>query len=121
VVPEDLAHFARSLQSLWALDLLSLLYRQRDRTWTVAALTRELRSTERFVRETVAMLEGRQVLTSGPDDGVAYHPGTPAIDDLVGRLIEFYRLRPSALSDAVYSLPNERLRLFSDAFKLRKD
>jgi len=121
VISDDLAGFAQSLQSLWALDLLTLLHRDPARRWTVDALTRELRSTGSLVREIIANLEHRGLLARDADGSVRYQASTPELDDLVGRLIQFCAARPLALMREIYSRPNEKLRIFSDAFKLRKD
>ncbi|HUA52138.1 MAG TPA: hypothetical protein VMB81_08235 [Candidatus Sulfotelmatobacter sp.] len=121
MISEDLATFAQSLQSLWALDLLTLLHRDRARRWTVDALTRELRSTESLIREIITTLERRGLLARGADGSVRYQPSTAELDDLTGRLIQCCAERPLALVREIYSRPNENLRIFSDAFKLRKD
>ena len=121
MIPDDLAAFAQSLQSFWALDLLTLLHRDRARRWTVDAVTRELRSTESLVREIIASLEHRGLLARDADGSVRYQPSAPELDDLVGRLLHCCAERPLALMREIYSRPNKKLRIFSDAFKLRKD
>lgn len=120
-ISEDLAQFARRLRSLWAIQVLHLLYQDRARVWMVSDICRDLRSTDRLIVDTTALLSQCGVIACEGDGSVRYQPATPEIDDLVERLIQVYRLRPLALTNEIYSLPNERLRVFSDAFKLKKD
>jgi len=121
VVPDDLAQFACSLRSLWALDVLNLLYRSRPREWTVPDVTRELRSSDTLVEQTLALLEGRGLVARDASGLARYQFADPATDDLVARLMELYKVRPVALIDLIYSDTNQKLRILSNAFRLKKD
>lgn len=121
MIADDLIQFAQSLRSVWALDVLNLLYRERARHWTAEDLTRELRSNEDLISEIITRFERCGVLARGSDGSLRYQPSTPALDELIGRLVQYYAERPLALTREIYRTPNEKLRIFSDAFKLRKD
>jgi hypothetical protein len=121
VVQEDVADFARSLRSIWALDLLMLLFREPERAWLTDDLARQLRIGEPFIRQNTAALERRQILVRERNAAIRYAPTDPAVDDLIRRLARIYAQRPLAVTREIYNNPNEKLRIFSDAFKIKKE
>jgi hypothetical protein len=121
VIDDDLAQFVQSLQSLWAVDVLLLLYRERAQSWTVEAITRELRSSAPLIREIVIKLERGDLVSRQADGALRYGASTAALEDLVTRLDRLRNERPLALARELYRAPNDKLQTFSDAFKLKKD
>jgi hypothetical protein len=121
VIPDEVADFARSLRSLWAIELLLLLYRAPDRVWRSADLVRELRSSAPLVEEVLALLVEAGIVRR--DDAGAYRYGatTPQLGELVAALDRLHSERPLSLAREIHSTPNEKLRAFSDAFRLKKD
>lgn len=121
MIEPDLTLFAQSLQSLWAVDVLVLLQRERERLWHIDGITRELRSNPSLIREIVARLERLRLLSRQADGSVRYAPADDVLDGLVERLVKLRRERPLALVREIYGAPNEKLQSFSNAFKLKKD
>lgn len=109
------------MQSLWALDVLNLLYRHCPREWTVADITRELRSSEALIDNTLALLKSRGVVARDGQGKARYQPADPVIDTLVARLMDLYKVRPRTLVDLIYSDANRKLRILSDAFRIKED
>lgn len=118
---DDLRRFAQSLQSLWGVDVLLLLYREPAKAWTIATITRQLRSTEALTRGIVARLERQGLVAQQPDGTVRYVADGPTLKSLVERLSRLQAERPSTLVRDIYGAPNETLQDFSDAFRLKKD
>ena len=52
-ISDELAELVRSLRSLWAIELLLLLYREPERSHTIDDLVRELRSNAQLVGDVV--------------------------------------------------------------------
>jgi DNA-binding IclR family transcriptional regulator len=121
VIPDDIGDFARSLRSLWAIELLLLLYRAPDRTWRPADLVRELRSSPRLVEEVLALLVDIGIVQRDSGDAYRYGATSTRLGELVGALDRMHRERPLSLAREIHSMPNEKLRAFSDAFRLKKD
>lgn len=121
MIPEQVVAFARSLRSLWAIELLLLLYRVPNHTWRPEDLVRELRSSPRLVEEVLALLTEAGIVRR--DDGGSYHYGaaTPELHELVAALDRLHSERPLSLAREIHSMPNEKLRAFSDAFRLTKE
>lgn len=120
MLESDLTLFAQSLRSLWTVDVLLLLQRERERRWSVEAITRELRSNPSLVREILGRLERLGLLAYDNEGHARYAPATDALDDLVKHLGKLQSERPLALAREIYGEPNDKLQTFSNAFKLKK-
>lgn len=116
---EDIFAFVQaSVRSVWALELLLLLRRDPQRAWHPDELVRELRSSLAIVHEELTGLRSAGLV--GETDGCfRYGPVAPALDALVDGLQTTYAARPMAVVKAIMAAPNEKLRIFSDAFRLK--
>ena len=121
MIDQDLLTFIHSsIRSVWALELLLLMRRERERTWTGDALARELRANERLVGEVLGDFE-TSGLVSRSDGGFAYAPAAPVLAELCDRLEAAYRERPVGLVKAIMAAPKDKLQIFADAFRFRND
>jgi hypothetical protein len=119
VTDEEIFAFVRtSVRSVWALELLLLLRRDPQRAWRSDELVRELRSSPAIVQEELTALRTARLV--GEADGCfRYQPLAPALDALVNGLQTAYAARPMAVVKAIMAAPNDKLRIFSDAFRLK--
>ncbi len=106
-----------SFGSVWTLELLLLLSRHRKRAWLREDLVRELRSSDQVVAEGVERLVscGLVIVDNGH---IRYAPASGAQDDLVQQLEEEYRTRPASIRRLIVQGGDQKLRSFSEAFKL---
>ena len=120
MLDDDLLTFIQgSIRSVWGLEVLLLLRRSGDRTWSAEAVARELRANERLVSDQLRTLETAGLTSCGPD-GCAY-AAAPSLDGLCGRLEAAYRERPGQVIKAIMAGPNDKLQIFANAFRLRGD
>lgn len=123
-VPDDVRRFLdANVESVDQLEILRVLSEDPGRGRAVAELAAEIQAAPDAAAADVAALEARGLLTATGRgrDAVARHGGrTPALDGEVARLLAAYRERPVTMIRLVYARATERLRAFSDAFKLRK-
>lgn len=117
---EVLAFAAASMASLWTLELVLLLRSGADRTWTVEELIRELRSSNSAVCEGLARLSDNGLVAEPASGQWTYQPASEQVETLVSELEAVYRSKPAAVIRAIVSAPNRKLRLLSDAFKLKE-
>ena len=118
MLDEDLLTFIQgSIRSVWGLEVLLLLRRERDRTWSAEAVARELRANDRLVSDQLVTLETSGLVSCG-QEGCAY-AAAPALDGLCGRLEAAYRERPGQVIKAIMAGPNDKLQIFADAFRFR--
>lgn len=120
-MPEDdvLAFVRTSIKSVWALELLLLLRRGRQRAWPAAELVRELRSSDAAVSEAAAGLRRAGFVAVNAGGMHRYQPASPALDDTAREIEALYAEKPTAVVKSITSAPNDKLRIFADAFKLK--
>lgn len=117
----DLVAFAREhMRSVWAVELLLILRRDRERCWPAEALVAELRASTNLVGDILRGFE-----TSGLamcDDASCWHyaPASPVLDGLSERLEAAYRERPVAVINLI-ARPPDPIQGLADAFKWRGD
>lgn len=110
-----------SFGSVWALELLLLLYRQQNRTWYRHELVGELRSSELVVNESIARLVASGLIVIGEHGTLAFSPTSDSVSTLVPELDEEYQKRPAAIRRLIVQGPTGKLKSFSDAFRLDWD
>lgn len=117
---DEIFAFARNrIRSAWALELLLLLRQDRARTWGIADLVRELRSSEAVIVPCLDALKSEGLVDGVAEEGFRYQPASEDLDAACGELAKLYASRPMALAKAIMKAPNEKLSIFSNAFKLK--
>jgi hypothetical protein len=117
---QDLRQFiTSSFRSVWALELLLLLKRER-RPWRQDELVTTMRASDLVISKALASLLAAG-LASQDEDGVLYMPVSADVAKLVERTESLYAARPDAVRRAIVSASVEGLTAFADAFRLRKD
>ena len=119
---EELHTFIRAnLRSLWALELLLLMRRERDRSWSADELNRELRGSVSLVQEILHQFRDAGLVELGQEGGYRYRPRTAALDGLVEQLADAYTESPLAVVKSIVAAPNAKIQTLADAFKVKKD
>jgi hypothetical protein len=114
-----LTFIQRHLKSVWALELLLLFYNNPQRDWHREALVRELRGSEVVVNEALSQLKIARLVHETPERTFKYSPGDSSLHQMVSEISEIYSTRPVAVIKAISGSPSEKLKIFSDAFKIR--
>lgn len=121
-ISEDTLHFVRSkIKSVWALELLLFLHGNPSKSWSVDALTAELRSSRFVVSEVMAAFEASGLVIEEAEGLYRYHPASSQLDRLVQQVETAYAERPVALVKTILTAPNDKIQTFADAFRLKKD
>lgn len=118
--PDFIEAIESSLDSVWTLELLLVLYADPEKGWTTSDLVAELRSSELIVKQSVAFLTGVGLAIEDNDARVKFRPVARDLEVFVERLEREYRARPSAVRRLIVGRANSKLQSFSDAFLLRK-
>jgi predicted transcriptional regulator len=117
---DDVLRFvAASFPSVWALELLLALKRER-RPWSREELVATLRASELVVSRALEALAAAG-LASFEDGGAIYLPVNADVDRLVEQVEQTYRTRPNAVRRAIIAASACSATAFADAFKLRRD
>jgi hypothetical protein len=117
---DDILRFvAASFPSVWALELLLTLKRER-RIWTREELVAALRASELVVSHALDALLAAG-LASMDSEGAVYLPVNADVEDCVERVEQLYRSRPNRVRRTIISASTGSAAAFADAFKLRRD
>jgi len=116
---EDILQFIRSsFRSVWALELLLVLKRER-RPWSSSELVATMRASDLVVSNALDSLLAAG-LASLEGEGARYMPVNQQVMDYVERTEKLYATRPDAVRRAIVSASGSGLAAFADAFRLRK-
>lgn len=118
---EILRFICQTIGSIWALELLLLIRHDSSRAWTVDTLSRELRSSAGIVADVLARFRNEGLVIAGPDGRYRYRPASARIEAIVERLAEAYAKYPVAVTEAIYASPDHKIRLFAEAFRLKRE
>lgn len=118
---DDILTFVgKSIRSVWALEVLVCLKRDAGRSWRANELERELRSSAVAIRDALASLQAAQLIVEPDSGNYRYDPKSPELDRIADLIERTYITTPMTLIKALFADPNEKLRLFADAFKLKE-
>jgi hypothetical protein len=110
--------FARTIRSVWTIEILLCLARTPERRWREEELVRELRASASVVNKGLRTLSAVGLV--GEDNSrFRYFPASDARRELVATLAELYRLRPLAVTSAIFEAENPVQR-FANAFRIGK-
>jgi DNA-binding transcriptional ArsR family regulator len=102
VVEEDIIAFIRAhLGSLYALDLLLLIKRDRNRSWQPGELVRELRSSQTAVAEALSRLVQAELVTEKPPGSYRFAPTSPERERLASEIERVYTSKPIRSVEAI--------------------
>ena len=120
VPSDDLLRFiGSSFRSVWALELLLILKRDR-RLWSREELVSTMRASELVVSKAVDGLVSAG-LASLEGDGLMYMPINDEVANCIEEVEKLYSTSPDAVRRAIVSASATGATAFADAFKLRKD
>jgi hypothetical protein len=121
-IPEDVhSLILRSLESPAFLDVLLLLHDGPGRAWQAPDVAATLHLGEVEASRALVTLRQAGILavTIGKDVAYSYRP-QPETAQTIDALADHYRQEPQAVLDLIANRPRQKLRLFADAFRLRK-
>jgi DNA-binding IclR family transcriptional regulator len=116
---ELLGFIGSSFRSVWALELLLLLKRER-RTWAKSELVATLRASDLVVSKALDSLVAAG-LASVDDEGAAYMPVSGEVAMRIDEAEQLYLTRPNAVRRAIVSAETSSATAFANAFRLKKD
>lgn len=122
MLPAGADRFLRNtIRSIWDLELLLLLRAYRARLWTVDDLVRELRASVLIVADALGSLQKAGLVSKSGNETYQFWPISPELDQLVAEVAAIYASAPAAVTEAILSAPSANIRIFADAFKIKKD
>lgn len=123
-LPQEIQEFIfQNIDSLEQIEVLLLLSGSPERTWTPNEVNIQLRSSAESVQKRLQSLVARGLVAEVDSQTHAhqYRPATPTLAHAVDQLAENYRERRLKVIECIFSKPISSLRIFADAFRIRKD
>jgi len=122
VARRELEEFIRAtFRSVWALELLCMLRKNRDRTLAHREMVDSLRASDFVVSQSLDNLASAGLVSREADGSARYCPSDRRADQLVEQTEEFYASSPNAVRRLIALSLNPGLTAFADAFRLRRD
>jgi hypothetical protein len=108
--------------SLGALEVLLLLLKSPQRSWTVDSITKELRSNTNMIRGFVHFFQSKGVLKN-EGENYSLVQGHDAFLRNLQELSELFSERPVTILNEIYSTPktSSKIQIFADAFRIKKE
>ena len=118
---EQVSRFIRSsFRSVWSLEVLLLLKRER-RPWTDEEIITALRASDLIVSQSLEALSAAGLVVTDQDGLSEYRPANDAAALLVDESEKLYAQSPDAVRRLILGSSTSGLAAFADAFRLRKD
>jgi len=120
-LPADVRAFIRAhIGALDPLEILLLLHTRRGAALAAAEVARELRLDVGHSSKCLEELAARGFLATEPQ-GYRWAPASVELDRGFEALAKAYTERRVAVITAIFSGGSDRVQLFADAFRIRKD
>jgi hypothetical protein len=117
---KDILTFIQThIGSVYTLEVLLRLKGDRNRVWQPGELIQDLRSSRTAVTHALRSLVMAGLVVEDPADSYRLGPASPEHDQVVEAIEKLYADKPTRVVKAIIAHSDEKLRAFSDAFKLR--
>jgi hypothetical protein len=123
-ISEELKSFIHAnIDSVEMVEILNQLCQESSRAWSPAEIADRLYIQKASARERLMALAHKRLCTQidAKEECYQYDKIDVERDRRVKELLEAYRVRRVAVITLIFSKPADEVKLFSDAFRLRKD
>lgn len=119
---DDVTSFIRStFRSVWSLETMLFLFRNRERAWDRGELVTALRGSESTVGHSIELLASSGLVETDEAGAACFRPASADLERLAAATAERYARTPDAVRRQIAQAANSGLTAFADAFRLRKD
>jgi hypothetical protein len=104
--------------SVIRLEVLLLLSEDGDRVWTADTVDRKLNLTPPSAKAHLDELVAQGLLVLDEEKRYRYHPSSDELNKTVRQLSNAYATQRVAVLTIIFANPDDRARLFSEAFRM---
>lgn len=108
------------IDSISHLEVLLMLYSTPEKKWDAQNVSKELRSNVTAATIQLENLQSKGLITVDESHQYSYHESS-ALHETIKLLFNLYHAKPVAVVSCIYEKPTDKLKGFSDAFKIKKD
>ena len=109
------------IASVAQLEILLLLQTNPAQAWTPADIARELRIEATGAQQQLTLLASSGLVREEPPGTFAYAPVSPDLHAAAVAVAQAYLVRRVTVIGLIFDKTPDKLRAFSDAFRLRKE
>jgi len=111
------------VESVEHVEILLLLHAHPERDWSADEISQTLRNSRESANLRLSDLAGKGILRPSASDSTRYRyaPRDHKLAETVDKLVTTYSERRVSVINLIFSKPLERIQVFADAFKIRKD
>ncbi|WP_374029258.1 hypothetical protein [Bdellovibrio bacteriovorus] len=121
-IPFEVREFIKKyISSVSLLELLLLMKRNPQRSWTAEELSGEMRTNNSYASLQLAELVDSKLVIPGDRQGSFRLTENPEDNKMLSELEFLYNNRRSSLINSIYAQPMDSIRDFANAFKIKKD
>ena len=117
---DALIFLQHSIKTVWTLEILLILRRDQNRTWSSEEIIRESRSSTLILQEVLANLHQAGLIDADGSHPIRYRSATPDLERLVEEIASAQARRPAAVTKALLSVSSDKVQNFADAFRVGK-
>lgn len=122
LLSEELRKFIHAnVRTVWALEMLLLLCRGPQRSWTVEEIDRELRGSVGLVSNLLARFEQAGLVRRVAEAAYRWEPSTAELERQSRELAVLYATHPFTVIKAITEAQTERIQTLADAFKIKRE
>ncbi len=117
-----MAFITQNIQSIGEVEILRLLFADKEKSWSSQEIRREMQSSHQSIGQHLENLVKLGLIAVSNEEPSRYHcnPRNPQLDQSIQDLLAAFAVYPVRVIEAIYNRPDEGLRDFSNAFKIRK-
>ena len=117
---EVLGYVSATITSVWALQALILLRTDPRRAWPKNLLVRELRGSHLAIDEALTSLRNAGLVVQDSEGMFRLAPASADLGEFVDNVAEVYATKPVSVIRSIANSANEKLRIFSNAFRFKE-
>jgi hypothetical protein len=118
---QEISAFIRStFRSVWSLELMCVLRKTPERSWTQPELVAAMRSSDLVVQQSVDLLLTAGLVVTDSTGSVRYQPTNEATERMAAAAEALYMQRPDTIRRMIVA-PTSSASVFAEAFRLRRD
>lgn len=105
------------------LEVLLLLRKDPEKKWSAEAVNTVMRTNTSSIAERLEALNTLKLVQKKQEGAQSLYQYAPTSDtkEVVDELAKFYGTHRHVVIELIYSRPAEKIRIFADAFRIRKD
>lgn len=120
-IPAPIRQFLREhIRSVVQLELLLLLHREPERSWTVTEIAERLYIPGSFAESLLDGLRTQCLASTAEANRFRFDPKLPEHSRVIDELARLYKERPHSTIHVIYTSKNDTLQSFADAFRFRR-